>query len=105
VKPRYRRARELAGLALAQAARRLGWDTQALEEHESDHPTAARYPLSAAEKRTMADLYGCSVEWLLGADPVLSDDVRRLLRDGGMQPAEIDRLSELLRSMPGKEAK
>lgn len=71
---RLRRAREIAGLSLGQAARRLGTSTTALSDFEMGESTP-----SAATIRVLASLYCVSISWLSGADPVIADDVRRAI--------------------------
>lgn len=69
--PRYRRARELAGLSLEHAAKLLDWPKWMLKNYESGRSA----PPSVCV-RLLSDVYGCSVEWLLGSDPVIPDGTR-----------------------------
>lgn len=69
---RLRRAREMAGLSRAQAARQLGW--LCLYEDETEpQPNDAQLGVLAA-------LYGVQFAWLRGADLVLRPEVEALLR-------------------------
>ena len=56
-------------MSLGQAAKLLGWDTRALDEHETGHECAQRYPLTDIEWQRLASLYHCSVAYLRG-DPL-----------------------------------
>jgi hypothetical protein len=101
---RLRRAREIAGLSATQAARLLGWDTLALEEHETGHERAARYPLSDGEWTKLADVYGCSVEWLQGDEmpPPPEDLIEALDRAGveGHDRETVIEFAQMIRHLP-----
>lgn len=88
------RARELAGLSLAQAARLLDIPCWMLERAEA----GLRDPVSH-ELRKMADVYGCSVSWLRGAEPQMPDETRKMLRESEIGFSERDDLLELIGSM------
>lgn len=97
---RLRRARELAGLSLTQAARKLGWDGLSLEEHETGACAALRWPLSDDEWSRLADLYGVTVAWLRGADVELPEATREVLRQVEHN-GDRARLTELLEAVQG----
>lgn len=100
--PRYRRARELAGLTLAQAARLLGTGACDLSNMEIN----AADPILRATpemERLMVDVYGCSLAWLQGAEPEVPESTREMLRDADLNPTERDDLLELLGSIGGRK--
>lgn len=74
---RYRRARELAGLSLGQAARLLGIGIVDVIELESATDTPAIQTIPAQH---VASMYGVSLAWLEGAEPVLPPVAQQLLR-------------------------
>lgn len=92
--PRYRRARELAGLSLGQASRLLDIGLVRL----SDIELKRREPENA-ERIAMADRYGCTLAWLDGATPAVPDDIARVIRDAALPDDDHARLLELLGSM------
>lgn len=96
--PRYRRAREIAGLSIAQAAKLLGAGDDLLSamERELWHPDDVTIRLLTE----MAAIYGCSLEWLRGDHVELSPSVKDLLACvGELSFADRDALDEMLRSM------
>lgn len=99
--PRYQRARELAGLSLAQAARLLGTGACDLSNMEIHADDPIFRPTADLERR-MVDVYGCSLAWLQGADPVVPEDTRKMLRDADINPTERDDLLELIGSIGGR---
>lgn len=96
--PRYRRARELAGLTLAQAARLLGTGACDLSNMEIHAADPILRPTAEMECR-MADVYGCSLIWLQCADPDIPESTRKMLREADLNPTERDGLLELLGSI------
>lgn len=71
------RARQMAGLSIVQATRRLGWPTtQSLLDFE----TGDCEP-SATSLAMLADLYGVSMLWLRGENPPLPESTLGVLRD------------------------
>lgn len=93
---RYTRSRESAGLSIGQAARILGSTVVALRLVER-----TRAPYHTLTNARLADVYGCSVEWLTGQVPYL--DVAAIDRiPGGRDLPYRDReaLAELLGSLP-----
>ncbi len=95
--PRYRRARELSGLSLKQAAKRLCTDPLTLAFMEIGRKT-----VSDSRQRVMARLYGCSLAWLQGAEPEIPESTCKMLREADISPKERDDLMELLGSMGHK---
>ena len=89
---RLRRAREIAGLSLGQAAAKLGWSQGPLQAMEVN----AGYQPTEDDLRTLAALYGVSAAWLRGADPVVPAAAARLLRESRIEPRDRDALEELL---------
>lgn len=92
---RYARAREQAGLSIGQAARILGSTVGAVKLVER-----TQAPYLALTNDRLADVYGCSVEWLTGQVPYL--DVAAIDRiPGGRDLPYRDReaLAELLGSL------
>lgn len=63
---RYIRARVLAGLSSSQAARILGVHVEDLRTIER-----SRQPHKGLTAQRLAEVYGCSVEWLAGQVPQL----------------------------------
>lgn len=93
---RLTRARELAGLSLAQAAKLLGWargPLYAMEIGEGVPPTED-------ELRKLAELYGVSLAWLRGEDVELPAATRAVLRQVE-HPGDRARLTELLTAIQG----
>jgi transcriptional regulator with XRE-family HTH domain len=89
-------ARRRSGLSVAQAAKRLGWPIERLDMVEC---TAADevYP-SDAEK--LAELYGVTVEWMLGRAPRF--DFERVDAIPGVEnlyPRDREAIAELLASL------
>ena len=74
---RYRRAREMAGLSITQAARLLGLRVIDVIDMESAHPSGLCAWLSPDK---VAEIYGVSAAWLEGAEPNLPPVARELLR-------------------------
>lgn len=73
---RLRRGREICGLSIAQAAKLLGWSQGPLHAME----IGATKPTDT-DLGQLAKLYQTSPEWLLGAEPVLPDQLHQMLRD------------------------
>lgn len=93
---RLTRARELAGLSIVQASRKLGWrDAKPLERIEDGDATASDDIL-----QQLADLYGVSVAWLRGEDVELPAATRAVLREVE-DHSDRARLSELLEATQG----
>lgn len=92
---RLRLARERAGLSVGQAARLLGIDRAELERIESpERQMVERAP-------QLAELYGVSVEWLLGSVPLR--DYKRLAEVPGAEnlyPSDRDELAMFMASLP-----
>lgn len=94
---RLTRAREMAGLSLAQANRLLGWKgTDTLADME-----AGDVPGDATAAR-LADLYGVSLAWLRGEDIELPESTRQVLREVEHTGDRV-RLTELLEATQGRK--
>lgn len=93
VTPRYKRAREMAGLTLGQATRLLSWhhEDTLLERIESGQ----QRPSDELHIR-LAKLYAVTPAWLRGAEPVVPASMRRLLEKSRLGKLEVDELIELL---------
>ncbi len=92
--PRYRRARELAGLSLGQAAKLLDVDLVWLSSVELE-----QIQPDLDWQRRMAEVYGCSLAWLQGNDPEIPESTRKMLRESDLSPTERDALLELVGSI------
>lgn len=104
--PRYRRARELAGLSLGQAAKLLGITRDSLVIIEAC-PRAQSPTVNVA---AMADVYGVNVEWLTGEREQYDfAAVDRMIICGvdkdGITPKDRETLAEFAASIPRKKAK
>ena len=77
--PRLTRAREMAGLSLAQAAKLLGWQRDHGVTTLADLESGKREPATSL-LNALADLYDVQVEWLRGDDLVLRPETEMLLR-------------------------
>lgn len=87
---RYCRAREIAGLSPAQAARMLGWAQGPLHAIE----IGAGAPPTEDEQRRMSEVYGCSIEWLRGDSIEPPADLVKALRDKGVSDHDRDAVLE-----------
>lgn len=101
---RLRRARELAGLDLQQAASRLGMSVSELARFEGGSaglvhnvPAPLLSP-SAHDLERMCEVYGVNIWWLRGFDVALDDHAVRLL-DSIEPPDDRARVAELLSSL------
>jgi len=95
-KNRYIRARERAGLSAAQAARHLGALVDDLKIVER-----SQQPSSTITNAQLADIYGCSVEWLTGQAPYRDYTAVNRIPGGRDLPfCDRDALAELLASLP-----
>lgn len=93
---RLTRAREMAGLSIGQAAKRLGWARGPLHAME----IGAGHSPSDDDLRRLAELYGVSVEWLRGEAVELPESTRQLLREVD-HDGDRARLTELLTAIQG----
>lgn len=98
IMPRYRQAREQAGLTLEQAAKYLGWARGPLLAIES----GVGHPPTEDEQRHMADVYGCSMQWLRGDHVEPPADLVRALRDAEVSDHDRDIVLEFAASIQGK---
>jgi transcriptional regulator with XRE-family HTH domain len=95
VRRRYRRARELAGLSLPQAAQRIG-----VTEHFLGAVEGGAVDATHRHRVVMAELYGCTLPWLCGEPVELPARVTDRLRD--LPFADRDAISEVIASMWSK---
>lgn len=92
---RSRMARERAGLSLSQAAKLLGWTETELAHNEREHPESVRH------HDRLADIYGVSVEWLLGEVPLRDyAAVRTLHGHERLCFSDRDELATFMASLP-----
>ena len=95
-KNRYIRARERAGLSSVQAARFFGVTVAELNLVEY-----TQQPYRSITTARLADIYGCSVEWLTGQVPYLDYAAIDRIPGGRDLPFyDRDALAELLGSLP-----
>lgn len=87
--PRYRRARELAGLTKGQASRLLDVDLVWLSSVELE-----QIQPDLDWQRRMAEVYGCSLAWLQGNDPEIPESTRKMLRDADISDRDRDAVLE-----------
>jgi len=98
-KNRYIRARKRAGLSAAQAARHLDALVDDLKIVER-----AQQPSSTITNARLADIYGCSVEWLTGQAPYRDYAAVNRIPGGRDLPfGDRDALAELLASLPRRD--
>ena len=98
---RLKLAREMAGLTQGQVATQLGWHRPTVSEME-----AGRRRVLAEELKTLAELYGVNIPWLVGeADGNgISDKARLAARElGKLSDVDLDRLLVLIRSLKSSE--
>lgn len=109
--PRYRRARELAGMSVAQAARAVGVPDLvliSLEVNMSDPAVVARAGIPPVAspvgvdvlEKAMAAVYACSLSWMRGGEPQIPERVTQVLRDHDLPFAARDALLEAIGSLP-----
>lgn len=94
---RLRTAREQAGLTQAQVAKLLNLHRPAISEIE-----AGRRSVSAEELATLAETYGVSVDWLIGAESPNPERDRLELAArelSKLKKEDLDRLLQLLTSL------
>lgn len=95
---RLKRARELSGLTLGQAASRLGVSDRTLARLEEDPSLEKGYDSFLSVD--MAKVYGCSLEWLRGEPVKPPEEVVALLQPrDGLSVKESQALLELFTSM------
>lgn len=96
---RYKRARELAGLSLAQAGKLLNFG-----EHESLEFLEACADRRVHEDRElqMAKVYGCAVEWLRGDEIPVPEALLRQLREAAVSSHDRDVVIEFAQMLGGR---
>jgi transcriptional regulator with XRE-family HTH domain len=93
---RYIRARERSGLSSGQVARRFGVTVAELRAVE-----LLRVPYRTITTEKLAEIYGCSVEWLTGEAPYRDYAAIDRIPGGRELPfGDRDMLAELLASLP-----
>lgn len=98
---RLRIGREIAGLTQGQVARIRGWHRPTVSEIE-----AGRRRVSADELKSLAELYGVSVSWLVEEDEYSSLNARARIAARELDKLsneDLDRLLELIRSLRTSE--
>lgn len=96
---RIRRAREMAGLSVAQAAKLIGVSRGMVDHIERMNAGE----ITRAYARRFAELYDVSLEWMLGEVPRLDLEAVRHLRGAEkieMRGRDRDDIAELLASRP-----
>ena len=94
---RLKLAREMAGLTQAQVANQLGWHRPTVSEIE-----AGRRRVLAEELKTLSELYGVNVPWLIGEaeEDGISDRAKLAARQlDRLSDQDLDRLLLLIRSL------
>jgi DNA-binding XRE family transcriptional regulator len=95
---RFARARAYAGLSLGQAAKLLGTSRAELEAIERGD--------IAIEPQCLADLYGCSIAWLIGEKPLHDyDRLNRIPGGDTLYSGDRAKIAELLASLPDGDAR
>jgi transcriptional regulator with XRE-family HTH domain len=94
---RVRRAREMAGLSLGQAARVLGCLRQTVADFEAGYSTP-----QPSHLQQMADVYRVSLAWLRGDDVKFPEATVRWLAQAPISDEDRDRLLELLTALDGQ---
>ena len=98
---RLKLAREMAGLTQGQVAGQLGWHRPTVSEIE-----AGRRRVLAEELKTLSDLYGVNVPWLIGEaeEDGISDRAKLAARQlGKLSEEDLDRLLRLIRSLKSSD--
>ena len=94
---RLKLAREMAGLTQGQVASQLGWHRPTVSEIE-----AGRRRVPAEELKTLSELYGVNVPWLMGEaeEDGVSDRAKLAARQlNKLSDEDLDRLLLLIRSL------
>lgn len=94
---RYRRAREQAGLSLAQAERMTGIGRVTLQNFEN-----GVLQLEVDVTKTLADVYGCSIAWLRGDHVEPPAELVKMLRDSNVSFHDRDIILEFAASIQGR---
>ena len=98
---RLRLAREMAGLTQGQVASQLGWHRPTVSEIE-----AGRRRVPAEELKTLSELYGVNVPWLIGEEEEdgISDRAKLAARQlDKLSDEDLDRLLLLIRSLKSSD--
>ena len=98
---RLKLAREMAGLTQGQVAGQLGWHRPTVSEIE-----AGRRRVPAEELKTLSELYGVNVPWLIGEEEEdgISDRAKLAARQlDKLSDDDLDRLLLLIRSLKSSD--
>ena len=98
---RLKLAREMSGLTQGQVANQLGWHRPTVSEME-----AGRRRVLAEELKTLAELYGVNIPWLMGEaeSDGISDKARLAARQlGRLSDEDLDRLLVLISSLKSSD--
>ena len=98
---RLKLAREMSGLTQGQVAGQLGWHRPTVSEIE-----AGRRRVLAEELKTLSELYGVKVPWVIGEaeEDGISDRARLAARQlGKLSDEDLDRLLLLIRSLKSSD--
>ena len=98
---RLKLAREMAGLTQGQVASQLGWHRPTVSEVE-----AGRRKVPAEELKTLSELYGVNVPWLMGEEEEdgISDRAKLAARQlDKLSDEDLDRLLLLIRSLKSSD--
>ena len=98
---RLKLAREMSGLTQGQVANQLGWHRPTVSEME-----AGRRRVLAEELKTLADLYGVNIPWLMGEaeGDGISDKAKLAARQlGRLSDEDLDRLLLLISSLKSSD--
>ena len=98
---RLKLAREMSGLTQSQVAGQLGWHRPTVSEIE-----AGRRRVPAEELKTLSELYGVNVPWLMGEaeEDGMSDRAKLAARQlGKLSDEDLDRLLLLIQSLKSSD--
>lgn len=98
---RLKLSREMAGLTQGQVASQLGWHRPTVSEIE-----AGRRRVPAEELKTLSELYGVNVPWLIGEaeEDGISDRAKLAARQlDKLSDEDLDRLLLLIRSLKSSD--
>ena len=98
---RLKLGREMAGLTQGQVASQLGWHRPTVSEIE-----AGRRRVPAEELKTLSELYGVNVPWLMGEkeEDGISDRAKLAARQlDKLSDEDLDRLLLLIQSLKSSD--
>ena len=91
---RIRRARKLAGLTMGQASRLLSIPIVDLSNLELERSIPTLFQM-----KQLSDCYGCSLEWINGAETKIPDQTKQILRAADITADERESLLEIIGSL------